>query len=464
MLIAVEVPNELYDDTAPVPFVCTPDGEMLARADEVPAGAWLASVLESVDVTRLTAFDLPNYLRAAARVEAWAASLKDTAIAELASRPDRRGAAADAEVSFVLREPIALAQRRIHRALRLRAFLPLVKRAFSHGDVSEFQVEQLVAATNQCDDSELLEQVQTAALRMAGEKTGSELRRYARRMLDRLDPHGVTRRAKAARAEADVTFHPGEDGMAGVVADLPVEDAMIVKAAADAYAIRAKQTGDDRRIGVLRGEGLTRLCADYLTGTGTGTVGGSAPRSGGRPVEIGIVIGLRTALGLDDLPGEVPAAGIVPRDVIAAMVATELPRLRLMVIDDDPTSPTAGRLVYRGVDSYRPTAEQVAHVRAVYPMSLGPGSQVRADRCDTEHFTPWPDGQTIVTNLGPFDRTWHNRKTRGSLSVTVDDSRTVTLTTTLGQSRTVTPYDYSPPATGRAEAGTAVQDDDPAPF
>jgi hypothetical protein len=39
MMIAVEVPDEIYDDTSPVPMVCTADGEMLARAADLPAGA-----------------------------------------------------------------------------------------------------------------------------------------------------------------------------------------------------------------------------------------------------------------------------------------------------------------------------------------------------------------------------------------------------------------------------------------
>ena len=105
---------------------------------------------------------------------------------------------------------------------------------------------------------------------------------------------------------------------------------------------------------------------DYLTGAGNG--GAAAPRAGGRPIEIGIVIDLDTALGRRDLPGEIPGHGVVPREVIADMVAEELPRLRLMVIDEH-----SGRLVHRAVGSYRPTAEQVAQVRGEYVFSVGPG-------------------------------------------------------------------------------------------
>ena len=187
------------------------------------------------------------------------------------------------EVALALREPLRMAQTRIHRALRLRNLLSAFKRAFHRGDLSDYDVTQLVEATSCTDDPELLDRVQESTLRNLGGRCGRELRRYARRLLDRLDPSAAHRRARKARAEADVTLHPGEDGKASVITDQPVEDAMIVKAAVDAKAITAKQAGDTRPIGVLRAEGLTQLCADYLTGASTA---GPAPRSGGRPIEI----------------------------------------------------------------------------------------------------------------------------------------------------------------------------------
>jgi hypothetical protein len=149
------------------------------------------------------------------------------------------------------------------------------------------------------------------------------------------------------------------------------------------------------------------------------------------------VVGLDTALGRRDLPGEVPGHGIVPRDVIAEMIAIEQPKLRLMVVDE-----TTGRPAHRAVDAYRPTAEQIAHVRAEYVFSVGPGSQVLAGRTDTDHPVPYPQGPTQVGNLVPSDRVWHNGHTRGQLSVTVDDLGSVVWTSVLGQSRTVSPYDY----------------------
>src|SRR3954453_20446171 len=455
MMMIDVIPQEFFDGVA-VPPAVTLDGELLGALEDAPAGAWLAQMLDGVDVTSLTTFELPTYLRTAAKVQAWAASCVDSGVAELASRRDVDNAAADAEIALALREPLRLAQTRIYRALRLRNLLPAFKSAFHRGDLSEYDVAQLVDATSCTDDPEILARVQESTLANRRGQSGAQLRRYARRLLDRLDAAAANRRARQARAQADVTLQPGEDGMASIVTDQPVEDAMIVKAAVDAKAITAKQAGDPRPIGVLRSEALTGLCADYLTGAG----GGVAPRSGGRPIEISVVVGLRTALGLDDLPGEVPAAGLVPREDIARMIAADQARLRLLVVDDSD-GPGRGRVVYRGHDAYRPTAEQIAYVRAAYPTSLGPASQVRAERCDIDHFKEWPDGMTVETNLGPFDRPWHIRKTRGSLSVTVDNSGAVIVTTILGQSHTQTPYDYS----GHLEPATAAAEPlDPAPF
>jgi hypothetical protein len=269
-----------------------------------------------------------------------------------------------------------------------------------------------------------------------GKKTADELARAARDALKRLDPGGVQRRAKAARAEADVEFYPDPDGdgMGDVVIHAPVEDAAIVKTAVDAYAASAKAGGDPRPIGVLRAEAPTTWASNYLTGH-SGTQ--NPPTAGGRPIEIGITLPLRTALGLDDLPGEVPGLGIIPRTVIADMIRTELPKLRLLVIDPD-----TGRLLYRATSAYRPTAEQVAQVHATYVFSIGPGSKVLAVRCDIDHAMPHPVGPTVIGNLLPTDRPWHIGKTKEELTVTVDDGGHVYVTTVSGQTRTVTPYDY----------------------
>ncbi|MDQ1704952.1 MAG: hypothetical protein QOF18_1318, partial [Frankiaceae bacterium] len=354
MLLMVECPDELLDEVA-VPAVMTGAGVALEAVEEVPAGPWLAVLLDDVDIEKLSEWDLPAYLRACARVQAWAAARLSDGVAELSSRPG--GFGADKEVALALREPVGAAQRRIYHARRLRRLLPKARCLFGRGDLDQRHVDALIDATGSVEDPDLIAAVEDRVLSAprALAKTAVELRRDARDAVNRLDPDGAQARARAAREEADVSLLPGADGMATVMIDAPVEQAVTVKTAADAYAATRKTAGDTRRIGVLRAEGLARICADSLTGTST--LGG-VPRSGGRPIEIGIVVGLDTALGQQDLPAEVPGHGLVPRDVIARMIRTEQPRLRLMIIDE-----TTGRLLHRAVDAYRPTADQVAHIR-----------------------------------------------------------------------------------------------------
>lgn len=432
MMVMTEAPLELLDEVSVGPR-STHDGELLGQLVDMPTGAWLAVVLESVDPSSLTAWDMPAYLQAWDKVKSYAAAQLTAGIAQLAAMPDSEGT--DKEVAFALREPVGAAQTRVWQAKRLCRLLPATFARFSRGDLSERHALAVVDGSAGVDDPQLLAAMEERVLPGSGGKTAAELRKRVKRVLAALDPAGAQRRARDARADADVALYPRDDGMSDVVVHTPVEDGQLVKTAVDAYAAAAKAAGDSRRIGVLRAEAVTGWASDFLSGRGSRA--DRPPTAGGRPIEIGIVLGLRTALGLDELPGEVPDAGIVPRDLVAQLIATELPRLRLLVIDE-----ASGRLMHRGVDSYRPTAEQVAQVRAAWVTSAGPGSQVPAVRADTDHAIPHPEGPTSVDNLLPLDRTWHRAKTHTSLSVTINPDGSATWNTVLGQTRTVTPYDY----------------------
>jgi hypothetical protein len=382
--------------------------------------------------------------------------------AEVGSSPRRPGGfGADKEVALALREPVGAAQRRIHHARRMQRLLPTTRRLFREGAISQRQADAIVEATSGVADAELAAAVEDKVLTAPGAlaRTARELARSARQALTRLDPVGAEERARAARQCADVVYQPGEDGMATTVMEAPVEEALIVKTAADAYAATCKAAGDDRRIGVLRTEGLARICGDYLKGRPATR---TAPRTGGLPIEIGIVIDVETAFGRRELPPEVPGHGIVPREVVARMITEEQARLRLYVIDEGN-----GRLVHRSITGYRPTPAQIAQVRAQYVYSAGPGSQVLAARTDTDHVVPYPQGPTAIGNLIPNDRTWHNGHTLDQLSVSVDDSGVVEWTSVLGQSRRVMPYDYRMhvPEPGAPAVGAEPRhDDEPPPF
>src|SRR3954468_16292151 len=149
MFLTIECPNELLADID-VPAVMTGPGVKLEAVETVPAGPWLAAVLDGIDPRTLSEWDLPAYLRGCARLQAWSAARLSDGVAELASRPG--GFGADKEVALALREPVGAAQRRIHHAKRLRRMLPTTRRLFGWGALGEQQVTALVEATGAVDD------------------------------------------------------------------------------------------------------------------------------------------------------------------------------------------------------------------------------------------------------------------------------------------------------------------------
>src|SRR3954447_18656003 len=97
MFLSMECPDELLGEVS-LPPVMTGIGVRLEAVEDVPAGPWLAALLDSVDPTALSEWDLPAYLRACSRMQGWAAACVSEAIAELASRPG--GFGADKEVAL----------------------------------------------------------------------------------------------------------------------------------------------------------------------------------------------------------------------------------------------------------------------------------------------------------------------------------------------------------------------------
>src|SRR4051795_11005084 len=148
--------------TFELPALMTADGAALESMEHVPAGPWLADAIDDIDVTSLSDWDLPAYMRAAARVQAWAAAKLSDAIAELASRGG--GFGADKEVALALREPVGAAQRRVHYARRLRRLLPETRRLFRHGELDQRHVDALVEATGSLQDPDPIAAVEDKVL------------------------------------------------------------------------------------------------------------------------------------------------------------------------------------------------------------------------------------------------------------------------------------------------------------
>src|SRR3954462_15068431 len=110
MFLTIDCPDELLTDGG-IPAAMTGAGVRLEAVEELPAGPWLAAVLDSIDPRQLSAWDLPAYLRASARMQAWAAARVSAGAAKRATRPGTFGS--DKDSGRGRREPVGAAQRRI---------------------------------------------------------------------------------------------------------------------------------------------------------------------------------------------------------------------------------------------------------------------------------------------------------------------------------------------------------------
>ncbi|MBV9291614.1 MAG: DUF222 domain-containing protein [Frankiales bacterium] len=438
--ITIEVPDEVFSLGPDAWWSLSrwdgqglPDALVLTWIDELELGPWAPALLAQIDPTRLDPRALPTYLRAFHRVETWSAARKSQAVALIAADPPKDAGVVDPaahEVSAALRKPVGAAQRDVFIATRLAKFLPETDALFRAGSITKAHVDKIVLGTGhltaeQCAD------VEDRVLHRATTQSVQQFAAAVRRAVADIDPQSFAERHAAEAAKSDVTVEADEDGMAWLTARMPLVDALAVKKAADHRALGLKKSGDARPIGVLRAESLRTFADAYLTGDLTGHV----PTHHGRPVEVQVVVTLDALVGLSDTPAEVPGHGPVPIDTVRD--AARDAKLRFLIVDPD-----SGHLLHRDTQTWRVPAAMQAEADARYVMSIGPYSTVPAERCDSEHQDPWPQGPTTSDNTAPMDRAWHIAKTKRGLTAKHNPDHTITWRTPLGQTVTVEPYDY----------------------
>ena len=407
---------------------------MLRWVEAQPMDDFGAAALAEIDPRRLGDNDLPRYVAECDRAESFFAARKAEGARALAARLHHDdgiscGRAAP-EVAIALRLPLQTAQREVAYAQFLASHLPETRRQFGEGKLTRWHVNEIVEACVGLTQEECARVEEQ--LHPCDSMSASEVRRWLHRFVPRIKPKDHAEQHAEEAKKTDVTVEPSRQGSMGwVTAYGPLHEAQLVKKAADAYAIAAKKQGDKRRLGQLRWEFFVQHAKDYLTGK---TTDGHAPREHGRPIVIDVTITPESLAGLSDLPGEIPGIGPIPAGVVREMVKDALVRLQLI-------DPETGRLILR-TKTYRPTVAQHALSDATYVRSVGPFSNVPAERSDTDHNVPHPVGKTSSDNLAPFDRGWHRAKTFYGVTAKQLPDGMIEWATPLGQTLRVKPYDY----------------------
>lgn len=365
-------------------------------------------------------------------------------------------------------------RRRLATARALHTRLPRTRLALARGQVSAEHAEVIARVADGLPEA-LLPSYEGRVVPAAGSLTSAQTGTLARRSRAHLDRAGEESRRQQARRHQDVRFWVEDDGLACMLARLPLEDASRIHAALEARAQGARLEVDapvgQRRVAAL----VEALCTDGRSARPAGD-----PR---RPVglDIQVTVDLATLAGLSDEPALV-SSGHAQEEPMTAEALRELladPRIpvsfRRLV-----TAPVDGSLLDRGRRSYRVPAGLRGFLVARDGTCRFPGCGRRAAACDVDHAVPWRSGgRTDRDNLGCLCRRHHVLKTHGNWTLVSrdpdgsvrwrgPDGRTYVGASLLPRGRPFSSIplvaDDRPPPRRAASARQPVHEADPPPF
>jgi hypothetical protein len=119
--------------------------------------------------------------------------------------------------------------------------------------------------------------------------------------------------------------------------------------------------------------------------------------------QLQVIVPVGTLLGLTDQPGKLAGYGPIPAS-LARRIAADATWRRLL------TDPTSGALLDYGRTTYRPPADLADFVMTRDRTCRFPGCRQPAHRCDLDHGTPYPTGETNPGNLCCLCRRHHRLK------------------------------------------------------
>ena len=396
------------------------------------------------------------------------ASMQDAAIAHLAAieaevddsgevvevhrAPGHVALDAPAIVSGVLGVSAVHAERRVRAAVALAADGPEgtgtatglggLHTAMADGRLDAYRAGVLADELTEAP-AEVAASVVAALDPQLGTEDGPRLRRRVRRLLARVSPDLLRRRAVRARSQCRLERWVGEPGVDTWHGTFPSEDAARAWAAVDALAQRHVAEGVCEHLDRARARALTDLV------------------SGNATVEVQVVL-TTTEQNARPAPGATSRPATCDSDLVE--VLGPRPGEPLLVERGwlDRQAPTAGQgpgadiggphdagtgaLLDPGdalaTDTYRPGVRLARLVRARDGRCRFPGCQVAARFCDLDHVRSWPAGPTSAANLVCLCRRHHRVKQRPGWRAAVSPDATMTWTDPTGRVRTTRPVDH----------------------
>ena len=334
-------------------------------------------------------------------------------------------------VSLALQIPLRTAQLKLAQADSLVRQLPQTLAAVADGTISAGHATVLAEALWRLPaDPALpaaLEQAVLPPLLATGCVTVPQLKSRVRRAVLALDPCTAEQRHQRAMADRRVEYHPGEDGMASLIAFLPAPEAQLIylrlTAAVGLLPTEDARTRDQQRADL------------FVDGMLSGLPFGALPTTQGRRPAINVVVSADTLLGLDDQPAHLTGYGPITADTARRLAADSSGTWRRLLTDPD-----TGALLDISEHRYRPPQRMRDYLAARDDTCALPPCSQPAYRCEPDHTVPFNQGgPTTRANLALTCRRHNQAKAGTGWTYQHNPDGTFTWTTNTGHTYTGPP-------------------------
>jgi hypothetical protein len=282
----------------------------------------------------------------------------------------------------------------VEQGSRLREQLPSVWAAFADGVIDAQKASVLAVCVDRLSEPSNRERLDSVVVDYASSHTPSELRRWADRLVDRLEPVTIDT-AEAERAKRHVRLDAGHDGMSYLSAYVP---SLAAKASMTRLRRAAAELPDDGRTRAQKEADL--LCSWLTNATGTETDIGA---------EVAIIVEAAALTGATDTPAYADGDAPVPPSWILGLDPHTTVWTRLIT---DP----AGHVLDVTHLGYQPPQSLRQAIRWRDMTCRVAGCQRRAAECDLDHHVPFDTGgPTTGANLRSLCRRHHGIKGHGLL-------------------------------------------------
>src|SRR5579875_1473177 len=212
-------------------------------ASPTPDDATDAELLDAVEALHRTRAELDLH-RADVLARLWDRKRSSSAEDEAVLR----------EVAMISGVSMAAAERLLTTSLALAHGLEATKARLLDGSIPWSHAEVIALGSKQFEER-FVERFESEAIRVVTGAGIGQAKDRVRRLIERMDPDGMTERHERERAERDVVLEPGANGMAWLHLYLPAPEAIGIQNRLNRAAVGLHgEEGEERCIGQLRAD------------------------------------------------------------------------------------------------------------------------------------------------------------------------------------------------------------------